>query len=121
MTKVPSERRLQVVVRHASDVVRERSTCGWRDRLLSREDPGVSAWVHAVEIDGAREHFHRRAAEIYYVLGGEGTVVLDGTEHSVEPGSIVHIPPGVVHGARGRLRLLVVGVPDIDDDDVFFS
>jgi quercetin dioxygenase-like cupin family protein len=111
---------MRVLVRHEGEAPRERSTCGWRDRLISREDRDVAAWVHAVDIDGARPHFHRRATELYYVLEGEGTVALDGVEHPVRPGSLVHIPPGVVHGAQGRMRVLVVGIPDIADDDLFF-
>ena len=112
---------LPTLVRHEGDAPRERSTCGWRDRLISREDVDVAAWVHAVDIDGAREHYHKRATELYYVLEGEGVVVLDGEEHSVRKGSLVHIPPGVVHGARGRMRVLVTGIPDIGDDDIFFT
>ena len=112
---------LQTLVRHEGDAPRERSTCGWRNRLISREDSDVAAWVHAVDIDGAREHFHKRSTELYYVLEGEGVVVLDGEEHAVQKGSLVHIPPGVVHGARGRMRVLVTGIPDIADDDIFFS
>ena len=27
---------------------------------------------------------------------------------------------GVVHGAVGKMRVLVVGIPDIDDSDVFY-
>ena len=50
---------LQTLVRHEGQVPRERSTCGWRDRLISREDSDVAAWVHAVDIDGAREHYHK--------------------------------------------------------------
>ena len=111
---------LQTVVRHEGEVERERSTCGWRDRLISRADSGVAAWVHAVEIDGSKPHYHRRGVELYYVLEGEGVVVLDGREHAVRKGSVVHIPPGVVHGAQGKMRVLVVGIPDIDDDDLFF-
>jgi len=110
----------QVLIRHEGEVPRERSTCGWRDRLISREDKQVAAWAHAVDIDGAREHFHQRGTELYYVLEGEGSVILDGVEHAVRKGSLVHIPPGVVHGARGRMRVLVVGIPDIADDDLFF-
>ena len=53
-----------------------------------------------------------------YVLDGEGTVLLDGEEYGVRKGSLVHISPGVVHGARGRMRVLVIGIPDIDDDGV---
>ena len=111
---------LQTLVRHEGDTPRERSTCGWRDRLISREDSRVAAWVHAVDIDGARPHYHKRATELYYVLEGEGVVVLDGEEHPVRKGSLVHIPPGVVHGAKGRMRVLVTGIPDIAEDDLFF-
>ena len=111
-----------VLVRHEAEAAREPSTCGFRHRLISKQDRelGVAAWAHAVDIDGAKEHFHRRATELYYVLEGEGSVMLDGVEHGVRKGSMVHIPPGVVHGARGRMKVLVIGVPDIDEDDLFF-
>ncbi len=110
------------LIRHESDAPRERSTCGWRHLLVSRqdEDKGVAAWAHAVDIDGAREHYHKRGTELYYVVEGEGTVRLDGTDHPVRKGSLVHIPPGVVHGAAGRMRVLVVGIPDISQEDAFF-
>lgn len=119
MPPIPSE--LQTLIRHEGEVPRERSTCGWRDRLISREATDVAAWAHAVDIDGAKEHYHKRSTELYYVLDGEGVVLLDGAEHPVRPGSLVHIPPGVVHGARGRMRVLVVGIPDIADDDLYLS
>ena len=110
-----------VLVRHEGHAPRERSACGWRDRLISHEDAPASpaAWAHAVDIDGAKPHYHRRSTELYYVLEGEGHVVLDGVEHPVQKGSLVHIPPGVVHGASGRMRVLVVGIPDIAEDDYF--
>jgi quercetin dioxygenase-like cupin family protein len=111
---------LKTLVRHEGEVPRERSTCGWRDRLISREDSEVAAWAHAVDIDGAREHYHKQSTELYYVLNGDGVVLLDGDEHPVRKGSLVHIPPGVVHGAKGRMRVLVVGIPDIADDDLYF-
>ena len=111
-----------ILVRHEGEAPRERSSCGWRDRLISREDAGtgVAAWAHAVDIDGAKPHYHKIGTELYYVLDGEGTVVLDGVEHPVIRGSLVHIPPGVVHGAKGRMRVLVVGIPDIADEDLYF-
>ena len=111
----------QIIVRHEGQTPRERSGCGWRDRLISREDCALApaAWVHAVDIERAKLHFHKRATELYYVLEGAGAVLLDGVEHAVRKGSLVQIPPGVVHGARGRMRVLVVGIPDIADDDYF--
>src|SRR4051812_20681536 len=118
MPRVPSA---TVLVRHEGETPRERSACGWRDLLISRQDAGhVAAWAHAVDIDGAREHYHRRATELYYVLDGEGTITLDDVAHAVRKGSIVHIPPGVVHSAQGRMRVLMAGIPEISDDDIFF-
>ena len=113
--------KLEVIVRHEGETPRERSTCGWRDRLLSREDgDGIVAWAHAVDIDGAKLHFHKEATELYYVLSGEGSVTLDGIETPVRKGSIVQIPPGVIHGAQGKMRVLVVGVPHMREDDLYF-
>ena len=115
-----TSKQLRTLVRHEGETPRERSTCGWRDRLISREDSDVAAWIHAVDIDGAQEHYHQVGTELYYVLEGEGAIMLDGEEFPIRPGSVVHIPPGVVHGAKGRMRVLVVGIPDIADNDLFF-
>jgi quercetin dioxygenase-like cupin family protein len=110
-----------LLVRHEGEAPSERSTCGWRHRLISREDrkKKVAAWVHVVDIDKSTAHYHKRATELYYVLEGQGTVLLDGEEHAVRKGSLLHIPPGVLHSATGRMRVLVVGIPDIEEDDLF--
>lgn len=114
-----------ILIRHENDAPSEPSTCGTRYRLISREDAaktaGLAAWAHVVEIDGAKEHHHQRGTELYYVLEGEGSIRIDGQEHPIRKGSMVHIPPGVVHGAVGRMRVLVVGIPDISDEDLFFE
>ena len=111
----------KVLVRHEGDAPRERSACGWRDRLISREDIELepAAWAHAVDIDGGKPHYHKIATELYYVLEGSGAVSLDGVEHEVRRGSLLHIPPGVVHSARGKMRVLVIGIPDSSDADYF--
>jgi mannose-6-phosphate isomerase-like protein (cupin superfamily) len=111
----------KILIRHEGHTPRERSECGWRDRLISREDAALdpAAWAHAVDIDGAKPHFHKVATELYYVLEGSGAVTLDGVEHEVWKGSLVHIPPGVVHSAIGRMRVLVIGIPDIGEADYF--
>ncbi len=112
----------KALIRHEKDAPTERSTCGNRYRLISHEDKDVAAWSHVVDIDGSKAHYHKTGTELYYVLEleGEGSVVLDGESFAVFKGSMVHIPPGIVHGAIGRMRILVVGIPDIDDDDIFF-
>jgi mannose-6-phosphate isomerase-like protein (cupin superfamily) len=121
MSAAGTNTKAPVLVRHEGRTPRERSTCGWRDRLISREDESLcpAAWAHAVDIDGAKPHYHKRSTELYYVLDGDGHVTLDGVKHPVSRGSLVHIPPGTVHGAEGRMRVLVVGIPDIAEDDCF--
>ena len=113
--------RAPVLIRHEGEAPSERSACGWRHLLISRQDSNVAAWAPAVDIDGARLHYHKRATELYYVLEGGGSVSLDGVDQEVRKGTIIHIPPGVVHGAKGLMRVLVVGIPDIAGDDIFYS
>ena len=110
-----------VLVRHEGSANRERSACGWRDRLISHEDAllNPAAWAHVVDIEHSRLHYHKRGTELYYVLEGSGVIVLDGKEEEIQRGSLVHIPPGVINGARGKMRVLVVGIPDIAQDDYF--
>lgn len=40
---------------------------------------------------------HARRSEHWFVVRGEGTVVLDGNERSVGPASTVDVPVGVAH------------------------
>jgi N-acetylneuraminate synthase len=43
------------------------------------------------------DHYHRIKTESMYVLWGELTVALDGTEHRLGPGEIIHIERGQDH------------------------
>jgi mannose-6-phosphate isomerase-like protein (cupin superfamily) len=50
--------------------------------------------------DGADPHIHRRHSDLFYVLDGELTLKLEPGEVAVGPGTLVTIPPFVVHGFR---------------------
>src|SRR4051794_35177793 len=52
--------------------------------------------------DGADLHVHHRHTDLFYVLVGELTMRLgpQGEEARVPAGSLVRVPPGVVHGFR---------------------
>ena len=94
-----------LLVRHEGHTPRERSACGWRDRLISHEDASLSpaAWAHAVDIDGAKLHYHKRSTELYYVLDGSGCVVLDGVvpPDMGLPRASAEDAQAVAHGAAG--------------------
>lgn len=109
-----------IIVRTKEQAKKQRSTCGYRYRLISKEDKDVAAYVHIVNIQDSKPHYHKRTVEIYYVLEGDGEIILDGKKHQISKGSIIHIPPNVVHSAIGKIQVLVVGIPDISEEDIFF-
>ena len=87
-----------LIIRHEDDSLKEQSACGHRYRLLSKGDQGIAAWAHAVDIDGAKPHYHKKTTELYYVLEGEGTVTLDGKKQEVKKGFHVQIRFSILNG-----------------------
>ena len=85
-------------------------TCG-QIRPLIEEQDGAAAEVHHLEITDAKLHYHERTDEIYYVLGGYGRMLLDGTEIDLSEGVVVYVPRGVKHRAWGDLKVLVICIP----------
>lgn len=64
-------------------------------------------------------HDHETMHEIFYVLEGKGVFEVDGVEHVVEEGTLLHFAPGERHGiwvreegkgGEGPMKLLVTGV-----------
>src|SRR3954464_4284202 len=85
-------------------------TCGQIRPLIGEAD-GAAAEVHHVEIDHAKLHYHEKTDEVYYVIAGQGTMVLDGEEIELHEGVVVYVPRGVRHKAVGDLTVLTVCIP----------
>jgi mannose-6-phosphate isomerase-like protein (cupin superfamily) len=49
--------------------------------------------------------------EIYDVIEGSGSMVLDDEEIELHEGVVVYVPRGVKHKAIGRLTVLTVCIP----------
>jgi mannose-6-phosphate isomerase-like protein (cupin superfamily) len=92
------------------DVAPWAETCG-QIRPLVEEQDGAAAEIHHVEIDQAKLHFHSRTDEFYYVIDGQGTMVLDDDEIELHRGVVVYVPRGVKHKAVGKLTVLTVCIP----------
>lgn len=78
--------------------------------LLAR---GEQAFVGLLQMDGGGAvPTHRDATEEFiYVLDGGGTITIDGTEHTLQPGSIVYMPAHAeVSYANGPEPLVAVQV-----------
>jgi mannose-6-phosphate isomerase-like protein (cupin superfamily) len=73
---------------------------------------------------GASEtrHHHVRARQFFYVLAGELTLEIDGSEVVLRVGEGVEIGPGLAHQAinrsGGRVRFLVTSQPPSHGDRV---
>ena len=85
-------------------------TCGQIRPLIGESDE-AAAEVHHVEIDDARLHSHEKTDEVYYVIDGEGTMVLDDEVIDLHKGVVVYVPRGVRHKAVGELTVLTVCIP----------
>src|SRR6266481_5103020 len=85
-------------------------TCG-QIRPLIEEQDGAAGEIHHVEIDHAKLHYHARTDEFYYVIDGQGKMLLDDEEIELHKGVVVYVPRGVKHKAWGNLKALIVCVP----------
>lgn len=85
-------------------------TCG-QIRCLIEEKDGAAGEVHHVQIQNAKLHYHARTDEFYYVIDGQGTMILDDEEIELHTGVVVYVPRGVKHKAIGNLTVLTVCVP----------
>lgn len=61
---------------------------------------GASIATHSYGVACGR-HTHRGAAEMFFVLEGEGVVEVGGDMHEVREGSLIVVPPGVEHNVIG--------------------
>jgi mannose-6-phosphate isomerase-like protein (cupin superfamily) len=96
--------------RDPAEVTPWAETCG-AIRCLIEESDGAAGEVHHVEIENAKLHYHDRTDEFYYVIDGQGTMILDEDEIELHKGVVVYIPRGVRHKAIGKLTVLTVCIP----------
>jgi len=104
----------------AKDVAPQRSTCGFRQRLITN-DHGAPASVTYLKTHDAARHWHARTHEYYYVIEGAGALVIDDERVPIEAGDCVWIRPGAKHRAEGDLRSLIIAVPAFEPDDIFLD
>lgn len=106
-------------VRRLDEVEKEKSTCGYRQRLFSTGDE-TPAFFHVVRIKESKTHYHKLVTEFYYVMEGGGEMTVDGDTFPIGPGTMVKLDPGSIHSSKGDHLVLVVGIPEILEDDIFF-
>ncbi len=99
-----------ILRRDPADVTPWAETCG-QIRCLVEEQDGAAAEVHHVEIADAKLHYHEQTDEFYYIIDGQGQMILDDEVMEVHKGCVVYIPRGVKHKAVGKMTILTVCIP----------
>jgi mannose-6-phosphate isomerase-like protein (cupin superfamily) len=56
--------------------------------------------IYTVPGGGPPPHIHHDCSEMFYVLDGELTAVIDGKAHLLRAGACAHIPKGTVHSFK---------------------
>jgi len=92
-------------------------------------DPGeqLTATAYKVRIEPNRRtnvSYHKLAEELYFVLSGRGTALLDGKPYAIQAGDLLRLPPGTTHGfitGDEPLEMLDIHTPGCrPDHDVYF-
>lgn len=55
-------------------------------------------------------HAHSRRDEVWTVVSGEGTTIIDGAERSVGPGDVISLPKGCFHTVKAITDLCIIEV-----------
>ena len=97
--------------------------CGTARRAFAdvKQFPGT---LHVTEISAdAKKHYHKKLTETYYILecAADATMELDDETIPVHPGVSIVIPPGTRHRAVGKMRVLIVVLPEFDPHDEWFD
>jgi mannose-6-phosphate isomerase-like protein (cupin superfamily) len=95
--------------------------CGEARRAFADESrfPGT-LHVTSISVD-AKRHFHRKLTETYFILECDAGAYMELNEDRVQlrPGMAVLIPPGTIHRAVGKMKVLIVVSPNFDPADEF--
>jgi mannose-6-phosphate isomerase-like protein (cupin superfamily) len=97
--------------------------CGTARRAFA-DVPEFPGTLHVTSTSAdAQRHYHREHTETYYVLecGEEAMMELDDDRLPLRPGMAIVIPEGVRHRAVGRMKVLIVCVPEFDPADEWFD
>ena len=79
-------------------------------RIIDVEEESLTIKVTLNAGHAMNYHSHARRREVWNVVSGNGTVLLDGEEHTVAAGDIIDIPVGMKHKISARTRMVVIEV-----------
>lgn len=97
--------------------------CGSARRAFA-DEPSFPGTLHVTDIsEDAKRHYHKRHTETYFILecASDALMELDDDRVPIKPGVSIVIPPGVRHRAIGKMKVLIVCLPEFDPSDEWFD
>ena len=79
-------------------------------RIIDVEEESLTIKVTLNGGHAMNYHSHAHRREIWTVVSGSGTVLLDGKERAVGAGAVIDIPVGMKHKISARERMVVIEV-----------
>ena len=79
-------------------------------RIIDVEEGSLTIKVTLNAGHGMNYHSHERRSEVWNVVSGSGTVLLDGEVRAVAAGDVIDIPVGMKHKISARERMVVIEV-----------
>ncbi|MBF1687281.1 MAG: cupin domain-containing protein [Selenomonas sp.] len=79
-------------------------------RIIDVEEGSLTIKVTLNAGHGMNYHSHAHRREIWNVVSGSGTVLLDGKERAVSAGAVIDIPVGMKHKISALERMVVIEV-----------
>ena len=117
---MPDAQKKEALVRYTDETAPIDCPYGNVKRVVTGGAGGV-ANVHIVNVSVGSLHFHEGYDEVYYVLKGNGKIVMNGVESALRPGAVVVIPAGVPHELAGdngqQLEFIIFGSPAMPFSD----
>ncbi|MGB9595553.1 MAG: cupin domain-containing protein [Candidatus Poribacteria bacterium] len=108
-----------IVRRIPDDVSPVKCPCGQSIRAITGKDNNLAS-IHVVTISkDSKVHYHKKLTEFYYVLEGEGELLLNDEVIKLIPNMLVMIKPFTRHRAKGNLKILNIVIPPFDESDEF--
>ena len=97
------------------------------ESLIPLEDEGMGT-AYRVRIEPhstTSVSYHKLAEELYFVVSGSGTAILNGQPHQLRTGDFLRLPPGTTHGfiteAEPLVMLDIHSPGSRPDRDVYFQ
>lgn len=102
-----------------NSVNRFQDVCGWIYELYKSEN--ISITIATIK-GKSKPHKHKIMEEVYYILHGNGTLIIDGERSTVKPGDLIPIPKDTFHhietSTGKEMEILVITHPRFIKEDV---